>query len=307
MQTILGSGGAVGIELAKALTSFTKDIRLVSRHPKKINESDQIMSADLKDAQSVMKAVEGSDVSYLVVGLEYNTKVWQNDWPLIMQNVISACAQYKCKLVFFDNIYLYDGKNLNPIKETNSINSPSKKGKVREEIANMIWQAVSENKIEALIARSADFYGPDCKSSILIETVFKPLSQGKKANLLVSDQFRHSFTFTPDAAKATAILGNTPEAFGKIWHMPTTKEALTGKEWVNLIANELNVKPQYRVVGKAMVWIMGLFMPVMRESYEMLYQYDKDYVFDSSKFDSEFSYSPVSNPDGVKSVIQSGF
>jgi hypothetical protein len=33
MQTILGSGGAIDIELAKALTSYTTRIRLVSRHP----------------------------------------------------------------------------------------------------------------------------------------------------------------------------------------------------------------------------------------------------------------------------------
>jgi len=37
MQTILGSGGAIGIELAKALTAYTLDIKLVSRNPKKVN------------------------------------------------------------------------------------------------------------------------------------------------------------------------------------------------------------------------------------------------------------------------------
>lgn len=36
MQTILGSGGAIGIELAKALKEFTSEIKLVSRNPKKI-------------------------------------------------------------------------------------------------------------------------------------------------------------------------------------------------------------------------------------------------------------------------------
>ncbi len=34
MQTILGAGGSIGIELAKSLTSYTTDIRLVSRTPK---------------------------------------------------------------------------------------------------------------------------------------------------------------------------------------------------------------------------------------------------------------------------------
>ena len=34
-QTILGSGGTIGIELAKELSHFTNNIQLVSRNPKK--------------------------------------------------------------------------------------------------------------------------------------------------------------------------------------------------------------------------------------------------------------------------------
>lgn len=46
-QTILGAGGAIGIELAKALTAYTTDIRLVGRNPKKVNTTDQLFQADL--------------------------------------------------------------------------------------------------------------------------------------------------------------------------------------------------------------------------------------------------------------------
>ena len=40
MQTIFGSGGAIGIPLAKELKKYTNQIRLVSRNPKKLYESD---------------------------------------------------------------------------------------------------------------------------------------------------------------------------------------------------------------------------------------------------------------------------
>ena len=42
MQTILGSGGAIGISLAKELMNYTNQIRLVSRNPKKVNETDEL-------------------------------------------------------------------------------------------------------------------------------------------------------------------------------------------------------------------------------------------------------------------------
>ena len=38
--------------------------------------------------------------------------------------------------------------------------------------------------------------------------------KGKKANWFADLHKVHNFTFVPDAARATAILGNTPEAYG---------------------------------------------------------------------------------------------
>jgi nucleoside-diphosphate-sugar epimerase len=304
-QTILGAGGAIGKELAKALTAYTDDIRLVNRHPRRVNEKDELLLADLTKSGEVKKAVEGSAVVYLTAGLPYNTKIWQRDWPVIMQNVIDACLHHHCKLVFFDNIYLYEGEQLDPITEGLPVNPPSEKGKVRAAIVKMLWDAVKVKGLEALIARSADFYGPSVeKVSLLAETVIKPLSKGQKANWLANDNCRHSFTFTVDAGKATALLGNTPDAYGETWHLPTASNPPTGKEWVEAIASELGVKPRYRVVSRFMVKTMGLLMPIMRETTEMLYQYDRDYVFNSDKFEKRFGIKPTPYREGIREVVK---
>ena len=221
MQTILGAGGAIGTELAKSLPQFTGRIRLVSRNPQKVNPSDELFEADLMDAEAVKKAVEGSDVCYLTVGLKYDKKVWRRSWPVIMKNVIDACEKYNSKLVFFDNVYLYDPNHLDTMTEETPVKPSSEKGKIRAEIIDMLWSAVEAGRIDALVARSADFYGPGFEKplSILIETVFKPLNQGSTANWLGDDSCKHSYTYTPDAGKATAMLGNTPDAFGETWHL----------------------------------------------------------------------------------------
>src|ERR1035437_1235941 len=121
MQTILGSGGAIGIELAKALKLHTSNIRLASRTPQKVNPSDHLFSADLTDPGAVLKAVDGSEIVYLTAGLPYNTKVWQTTWPIIMKNVIDACKIHNAKLVFFDNIYVYDPDYLDSMTEETPI------------------------------------------------------------------------------------------------------------------------------------------------------------------------------------------
>jgi predicted dinucleotide-binding enzyme len=105
-QTILGSGGAIGIELAKALREYTTEIRLVSRNPEKVNETDELMPADLLHASDVQKAIQGSSVVYVTIGFAYSLKVWQENWPKFMGYVIDACMEHHCKLVFFDNIYM---------------------------------------------------------------------------------------------------------------------------------------------------------------------------------------------------------
>ncbi|HSI70054.1 MAG TPA: NAD-dependent epimerase/dehydratase family protein [Gillisia sp.] len=308
MQTILGAGGVIATELAKALTFYTKEIRLVSRTPEPVNETDEVLIADLTDYDQTLKAVTGSEVAYLTVGLPYDTKVWQKKWPVIMDNVIKACLKARCKLVFFDNIYMYDGSNLNPITEETPINPPSEKGKVRARLVEMLWGAVKSKDLQALIARSADFYGPGIQGSgLLNETVIKPLSKGKKANWLMDYNYKHSFTYTVDAGKATALLGNTPDAFGQTWHLPTAKDPWTGKQWIEEIAKEMQVVPKFRRVGKSFVRFLGIFIPEMKESVEMLYQYDRDYVFNSDKFENKFSQRPTDYKTGVREVIAADY
>ncbi|CAM4088856.1 NAD-dependent epimerase/dehydratase family protein [Gillisia limnaea] len=308
MQTIIGSGGAIGIELAKALKKYTSNIRLVSRNPKKVNSEDQLFPADITKRDQLEKAVKGSDIIYVTVGFTYSYKAWREKWPNFVRDLISICKKENCKLVFFDNIYMYDKDYLSGMTEDNPINPSSKKGKVRAEIAQMIMDESHTGKLKALIARSADFYGPSIENtSVLTETVFKPLSKGKKANWLVSNKYKHSFTYTADAGKATAILGNTDAAYGQIWHLPTASDPLTGKQWIEKIAHTLNVKPKYQVAPKFLVRILGLFMPIMKETVEMLYQYDRDYVFDSSKFEKEFNFEPTSYKQGIDIIVQTDY
>jgi len=304
MQTILGANGTIGSVLAKELTAYTNQIRLVSRNPKKVNETDELFPADLSDANQVEKSIEGSEVVYLLVGFDYNIKVWQDKWPKLMRATIDACIKYKAKLVFFDNVYMYDKNAIPHMTENSVINPPSKKGAVRKEIADMLLNEVKSGKLTALIARSADFYGPNNDKSFLIEIVYKNIKKGKKPNWLIDANKKHSFTYTPDAAKATALLGNTVDAYNQVWHLPTDKNTLTGKEMVALFAKEMNVETKISILPLWLLKILGLFIPIMKEMPEMMYQYDRDYFFDSSKFDKRFNFKTTTYQEGVKLTIE---
>jgi len=304
MQTILGAGGAIGKELAKVLPQYTDQVRLVARNPKAVLGNEELVSADLLDLEATKAAVQGSDVVYLCVGLTYNIKVWQSSWPRIMANTIEACADAKAKLVFFDNIYMYHPSEMSNITEDSKKDPQSEKGKVRLGILNQLWAAHKEGRIQATVARSADFYGPNAGSvSVMEEAVLKPLQNGKAANWFASLKNPHSFTYTIDAAKGTAILGNSEIAWGEEWHLPTAKNPLTGKEYIETIAALVRAKPKTQVAGKGILRILGLFNPIMKEFVEMIYQYDRPYYFNSEKFESTFNYTPLSYQEGLKSLI----
>ncbi|HEY5370304.1 MAG TPA: NAD-dependent epimerase/dehydratase family protein [Hanamia sp.] len=303
MQTILGSGGAVANHLAIELKKYSSEIRLVARNSKRVNETDEIFPADLTNKEIVNKAVAGSEVVYLTAGLPYDIKIWRRDWPVIMQNVIDACVAHNARLVFFDNVYAYSPDEVAHMTE-NSLKQPkSRKGKVRLDLLNMIFAAIKDRGLKALVARSADFYGKDVKTGFLNFGVIDKLKKGSKA-MWQSDAGKiHSLTYVPDAAKAVAILGNTLDAYNQEWHLPTSSQKWTGKDFMNQVAQQLNVKPKYFILNKAMISIMGIFSTTLRELKEMQYQNDRDYFFDSSKFDKRFSFKPTSYEEGIKESL----
>lgn len=303
MQTILGAGGAIGRLLAEELVLKNEKVRLVSRHPSTFGGAEW-RAGDITDPVVVDRAVDGSFVVYLTVGLEYKYKVWRNLWPLIMQNVINSCKKHGAKLVFFDNAYMYDPAYLNRLTEETPVKPVSKKGRVRAQIADMLLNEMQQGSLQAMIVRAADFYGPGVSTSVMQETVQKKLQAGKKALWLGNPEVVHTMTYTPDAAKATALLAASPDAFDQIWHLPTHHALLSGKQWVELFAKEMG-KPArfFKLSGKA-IRLFGLFVPFFRELGEMMYQFDSDYVFHSQKFTDRFPEFQITCPsEGVRRVV----
>jgi len=304
MQTILGAGGSISNELAKSLKYFTDDIRLVGRNPKKVNETDLLFKADLTDRDQVFKAVEGSEIVYLTIGFEYSTKVWQKLWPPLMQNVIDACIASGSKLVFFDNVYSVGSDFVKHITEESPIYPTSKKGEIRAQVDLLLLDQMKAGKIKAIIARAPDFYGVDINKSVLMSLIYKNLASGKKAQWMFNARTKHSYIYTPDAGKATALLGNTPDAYNQIWNLPTDRKSLTGEQWVNLFAKEMGKNNDYKLISAWMVRLLGNFIPFLKELFEMRYQFDRDYFFDSIKFEKYFKYQPTKYEMGVKEIVE---
>jgi len=304
MITILGAGGAIGNELGKLLATRGQPFRLVGRHPRLVPGASETVAADLTDKDQTIRAVAGSSVVHLLVGLKYDHRVWQEAWPRIMSNAIEACQHAGARLVFFDNVYMY-GSVSGPMTEETPFNPCSRKGEIRAKIATTLINAWQTGAVTGMIARAADFYGPDTPNGVPNVLVFGAFARKRRASWLINDAVPHSYTYTSDAARSLLLLAESETAWNQTWHVATAPNPLTGREFVTLAARELGVAPKYRVLSRPMIRIAGWFNPLVAESYEMLYQSDSPYLFDSGKFAREFGFAGTPYADGIRSTAES--
>lgn len=303
MQTILGANGQIGEELARALKeNFTSDIRIVSRNAVKINDTDEVFSADLSVREKTIEAVKGSEIAYFTLGLPINTGLWEKQFPLILQNVIDACKINRARLVFFDNTYMYpqDGKILT---EETVFNPVGRKGRVRMKMAEMVLRQMQSGKLEAVICRAPEFYGPGKTQSITNTLIFNNIKADKKLKVPLSDSKKRSLIWTPDASRATALIGNTPDALGQTWHLPVDESYPTYKAFIALAADIYGKDLNYAVIPKFIFKTGSLFNKSIKELLELLPRYEHDNVFVDSKFRKRFpDFKTTSYSKGIEEI-----
>ena len=263
-HTILGAGGSIGNALAFELLKKNEDVRLVSRSNYSIPGTES-RKADVTSYAETLKSVENSDIVYLCVGLPYDSNIWGELWPKIMHNSIDACKSVNAKLIFFDNVYMY-GRVVGKMAETSAYNPCSRKGEIRAKIATLLEDEIKKKNIIAIIARAADLYGPYAtKNSLPYIMAIDRLMNGKRAQWLVDDHKLHSFTYTIDSAKGMILLSNCEECFNQTWHLPTYNP-IDGETFIHMIAKELGVAPDYSVLNKGLIKIIGYFNKTVSES-----------------------------------------
>jgi nucleoside-diphosphate-sugar epimerase len=283
MITLLGAGGSVANHMVPLLTAQKKPFRLVSRSSRPAPAGAESLSADLADRDETIRAVAGSSIVVLLAGLKYDHRVWAELWPRIMANAIEASKRAGAKRIFFDNVYMY-GRVDGAMTEQTPFNPCSRKGEIRARIATTLIDAWKSGVLSAMIA---------------------PFSKNQKASWLADDAVRHSLTFTPDAARSLLTLMESDTAWNQTWHLPTTNNPPTGKEFIAMAAAQMGVAAKYRVLNRPMIRVYGWFKPVVAEMYEMLYQYDAPYLFDSSKFARAFGSLGTPYDEGIRATAVS--
>lgn len=302
-HVVLGTG-AIGRAAMEELVKRGESVRMVNRSGKmdEVPAGVEVVAADLYDPTKVKEVTRGAKVVYQASQPEYNE--WVEKFPPLQKSILDGLTGSNAKLVIVENLYMYGDVNGAPLTEDLPHNAHTRKGKVRGEISNAAFEAHKAGKVRVTAGRGSDFFGAwGLATAAMGERTFYPMLAGKAANLVGDVDAPHTHTYIPDFGKALVILGEHDEADGKAWHVPNNNPQVTQREMAAMIAAEIGVPLKVSAMGKGMMWIGGLFIPAAKETVEMMYEFEKPFIVDSSRFEKTFGMHATLMKDAIKDTV----
>jgi nucleoside-diphosphate-sugar epimerase len=301
LHVVLGATGGAGGALVSELAGRGHRVRAVSRKPAPdLPEGVEPLAADAADPVQTRTACQGATVVYHCVQPPYQR--WAAEFPTLTQSIAEAAAAAGARLVYADNPYAY-GPVHGPVTEDLPALATTKKGRVRTLMAQRLLAAHRSGTLQVAIGRSSDYYGPGGANSVVGDILFGAAAKGDRARWMGRMDVPHSLNYLQDVARALLILGDRAEAPGEVWHLPAA-EPLTGRAFVELIAAALGRPVKVTATSRLALRMAGVFDPRARETTEMLYQWERPFVLDASKFQRAFGpFQPTPHHQAVATTV----
>jgi nucleoside-diphosphate-sugar epimerase len=301
---IIFGTGAIGRAIMEELVQRGESVRMVNRSGK-MDEAPagvEVTACDVYESNRVKEITRGAQVVYQSAQPHYYE--WVEKFPPLQKSIIDALTGTDAKLVLVENLYMYGESNGKPMTEDFPHNAHTRKGKVRGEMSRAAFEAHKAGKLRVTAGRGSDFFGAwGLTTAAMGARTFYPLLNGKAASLVGNVDLPHTHTYTKDFGKALVVLGERSEADGQAWHVPNDNPRVTQREMLKMVAAEMGVAPKFSAMGKAMMWMGGLFIPEAKETVEMMYEFEQPFIVDSSKFEKTFGMKATPMMEAIKETV----
>jgi nucleoside-diphosphate-sugar epimerase len=286
LHVVYGTG-AVGMAVMDELVQRDpRRVRMINRSGRaRVPHGVEVVGGDATDEAFTREASEGASVVYFALNPPYDK--WPELFPRLQAGVLEGAASAGAKLIAMENLYMYGPTDGRPITEDLPYAATTRKGTVRASMSKELMEAHKSGRVRVAIGRASDFFGPRALTSAAGEQVFGRAVDGKSAQVAGDPDQPHTYTYAPDIGKGLVILGEREEALGQAWHLPSP-ETVTTREFVEMIFEEVGKPARVQAAPKILLRALGLFNPGMRETIEMLYEFEEPFVLDDSRFKQEF-------------------
>jgi nucleoside-diphosphate-sugar epimerase len=302
LHVVFGTG-PLAQSVVRALIKRGHLIRMVNRsstRPAGVPDQVEVVAGDAFDVAFTRFVTQGAVAVYQCAQPAYQD--WVTQFPRLQASILDGAAANAACLVLAENLYMY-GEVAGKIHEELPYNATTRKGRVRARISQDALAAHRAGKVQVTIGRGSDFFGPAVLDSTLGERAILPALAGKTAQLVGNLDLPHTYTYIGDFGEALAILAERSDALGQAWHVPNDSPSITQRELMGVIFEEIGLPPRMNGMGRLMMAIGGLFIPEARESVEMMYEFEKPFVVDSSKFEQAFGMGATPIREAVRQTV----
>jgi nucleoside-diphosphate-sugar epimerase len=179
----------------------------------------------------------------------------------------------------------------------------TQKGAIRAGVITTLLKSGNEFSHRVAVVKASDFIGPRIFKGIFGTDFLDKLYNNKSIQLFGKIKLPHTFTYINDFANALVHVGNATDTFGQIWHVPNAP-AIGLDKWVQLFEAETGKKAKVTTVPKGIIWVAGLFNSLIKEFYELAYQYEYPYLVSHDKYVNRFGNHSTDAQRIVKATVQ---
>ncbi|WP_284975181.1 NAD-dependent epimerase/dehydratase family protein [Arthrobacter sp. efr-133-TYG-104] len=299
MYVVTGAG-PVGYTVAEQLAQQGHEVRVLTRsgsgpdHP-----LIQRMRVDASDPSQLAPALEGATaVFHSIHGSAYRAAAWRAELPRAEQVVMTAAKAAGAVVVFPESLYSYSEPD-HVMKETSPREATGGKRGIRTELL----KAREAHAADTVSVVAGDFFGPYVRMAHAGERMVPLILRGKTVQVLAHADQPHSFTYVPDLAAAMIAAAQRPGLWNSVLHAPTGP-AVTQREMAAAYAQAAGVSaPKVSAVPAWALRGLGLFSTDMRELAEMLYQFERPFVMDSTESQRLLGQEPTPLAEAAAATV----
>lgn len=291
IHVVFGTG-AIGLALLDELATAGLPARAVNRSGlAEVPDGVEIMAGNASDPEFAARAAAGAAVVYQCLNPQYHR--WAELFPPLQEAVVHAARTNGARYVSFENTYMYGDTHGAPLTETTAMRPHTRKGRVRLGMAEQLQGLDARGDLEVSTARASDYFGPrGTLQSPLGDLVIGAALKGRPCRVMGNPDQPHSYTYIPDAARTLAALGTSGDVAGEVFHVPNAPARST-REIIGMISEQLGRRLKVSVAPRAMLRLIGLVNPVVRELDEMAYEFTQPFVVDSAKAEARLGLVPT--------------
>jgi len=300
--------GPVGAALARALESTGRPVIAVPVNEYGSDPMDVVvMRGDPTAYEFALRVCDGAKVIYSCLNGPANE--WKSMFPPVVDNLIKVAEATGAKLVHWDLAHMY-GSTRDPITESTPNSAKTGPARVLIAIADKIIDATWTGKIDGVIGRSADVFGPGAIGpefgSSFGGRVFWPAIEDAEITVVGDINAPRSLAFINDVASGLIMLGEAIDSSGYVWHLPSDTPVSPGEMAAMVIARarstaEVGSSPPH-VRGCALLQLKIVRTDINEVQHE-LHTLDRSFVINHSNFTSAYGGTVTSHTDAISQTL----